>query len=141
MEKKMPSHTDEFWDHLREKWHPDSDDPMRRATHSILFHLRRRLPHEEVEALFDCLPGEIVGLSFSPDFMKEGRSLARPAERQEDATEFYATVAREANLSADEAAQATEALFHAIKQEMRPRQIVAVASVLPKQLMQAWERA
>ncbi len=137
----MPSHTDEFWNHLREKWSPASEDPMRRATHTILFHLRRRLPHEEVEALFDCLPGEIVGLSFAPDYMKERRSVIRPAERQEDAPEFYATVAREANLSADEAARATEALFHAIKQEMGPHQIVAVASVLPRQLMQAWQQA
>ena len=137
----MPSRTEEFWLHLREKWDPHADDPLRRATHSILFHLRRRLPHEEVEALFDYLPGEIVGLSFTVDYMKERPSAARPPESHEDAPEFYATVAREANLSNDDAALATEALFHAIKQELPPRQVIAVGSVLPKQLMQAWQRA
>jgi len=139
----MPSHTEEFWSHLREKWNPGSDDPMRRATHSILFHLRRRLPHEEVQALFDYLPGEIVGLSYSPDYMKERqrRGVARPAERQEDAPEFFATVAREADLSDADAALATTALFHAIKQELPPKQVVAVGAVLPKKLMQTWQSA
>jgi uncharacterized protein (DUF2267 family) len=137
----MPTHTEDFWRHLREKWSPASDDPMRRATHAILFHLRRRLPHEEVQALFDYLPGEIVGLSFAPDYMKERHSIIQPVERHEDAPEFYATVAREAELSPDDAAQATEALFHAIKQELPAKQVVAVGAVLPKKLMQAWQRA
>jgi uncharacterized protein (DUF2267 family) len=137
----MPSPTDEFWRHLREKWSPDGDDPMRRATHAILFHLRRRLPHEEVNALFDYLPGEIVGLSFGPDYMKERYSRRQPVERQEDSAEFYATIAREANLSGDDAAIATEALFHAIKQELPPKQNNAVSAVLPKPLKEVWRNA
>ena len=73
--------------------------------------------------------------------MKEEHSRIRPVEAQEDAPQFFETVAHDANLSTSDAAQATEALFHAIKQELPPRKITAVGAVLPKRLKQTWQRA
>lgn len=84
---------DMFWEHIRQKWQPASDEQMRGAAHAVLYHLRRRLPHEEVQALFSELPGEVVGLSFDTAYLKEFHSPTRPAERHQDAPEFFLTVA------------------------------------------------
>lgn len=135
----MPA--DIFWKHVRERWQPASDDQLRGAAHAVLYHLRRRLPHEEVQALFSELPGEVVGLSFDTAYLKELRSRRHPPERHQDAPEFFTLIGREASLSEDDAAQATEAIFAAMKQELPEKQIRAVHAMLPKHLGEVWSRA
>ncbi|MFA5529330.1 MAG: DUF2267 domain-containing protein [Thiohalomonadaceae bacterium] len=135
----MPA--DIFWKHIKEKWQPASEEQLRGAAHAVLFHLRRRLPHEEVQALFSELPGEVVGLSFDVAYLKEFPARRHPPERHQDAPEFFSTVGREASLSEDDAARATEAIFGAMKQELPAKQINAVHAMLPKQLGEVWSRA
>lgn len=135
----MPA--DIFWEHIKQKWQPASDEQLRGATHAVLYHLRRRLPHEEVQALFSELPGEVVGLSFDTNYLKEAHSRQKPPERHQDQDEFFTTIGREASLSVSDAARATEAVFAAMKQELPEKQITAVQAMLPKHLREVWSRA
>lgn len=132
---------DIFWKHVKERWQPASDEQLRGAAHAVLYHLRRRLPHEEVQALFSELPGEVVGLSFDTAYLKEPQSHRRPPERHQDAPEFFSLIGHEAALSADDAVRATEAIFAAMKQELPEKQINAVHAMLPKHLGEVWSRA
>lgn len=135
----MPA--DIFWKHIKERWQPASEEQLRGAAHAVLYHLRRRLPHEEVQALFSELPGEVVGLSFDTAYLKEFHSRRHPPERHQDAPEFFSTIGREADLSDDDAACATEAIFAAMKQELPEKQVSAVRAMLPKRLGEVWNRA
>jgi uncharacterized protein (DUF2267 family) len=123
-------HAEDFWDAVRDRWTPGSEEELRSVTHHVLLHLRRALPGDEAQVVFGVLPAELVSIGLA-DVRPDG--LDTPA--------IYGHVGREAHVPADMAAEATDAVFAVVRGLLPPSLASRVERHLPRGLGQAWRAA
>ncbi len=123
-------HAEDFWEALRDRWTPGSEEELRSVTHHVLLHLSRALPPEEAEVVFGVLPTELVSIG-----------LGGAAPDALDAPAFYAHVGREAHVPAEMAAEATDAVFAVVRGLLPPSTTARVERRLPRRLGQVWRAA
>jgi uncharacterized protein (DUF2267 family) len=123
---------DDFWEALRDRFTPGSEEELRSVTHHVLLHLRHRLPDDEAQMLFAVLPAEIAPLGASES--------AGHAERL-DAPAFYAHVGREAHVPQALAEEATGAVFGVLRRVVPLPTAARIERALPDRLRAVWHAA
>lgn len=137
----MGEPADQFWRTLHERWRGASRQSEMDTVRSVLIHLRRRLPGQELRHLEQRLPDDVRRLWAEPE-LDARRHGQRPIEKISEYEDFLRLVQREGGLpSAQEAEAATDAVFHALSRFFGDAERTHLAGQLPRGLKERWTAA